>query len=290
MIIFSVIVPTLNSPTLHLTLDALKKQNYDSSKFEIIVVGYDNKQLDGVIFDYSDHPLSPAQARNRGAELARGHILAFTDSDCIPNSNWLAVLDEQFSDLTVNVVGGGVDYRSSDYWTQVDNLCMFYEYLYTYEKGERKQLPSLNLAIRRDVFDAIGGFDEHYPLPSGEDSDLTIRLRQQGYKLFFEPRAVIVHRPIRNSFRGLLRHSYYLGMYSPKVNPKYLQPEGLPYLLRSRLALSIFAPILAAFVTARAFIKYPGFRAHFKVIPWMFLAKMVWCYGAAVRPPDAFWD
>ena len=189
--LISVIVPNLNTLSVDRTISALDAQTFPHP-YEVIVVGMDKhgvvRESGKVHFDRSEFPLSPAQARNRGVKQAHGEILAFTDADCLPHPDWLAVIAERFADPAVTVLGGGVELDSSNYWTLADNLSMFYEYLAIHPAGERRQLPSLNLAIRRDVFEAVGGFDERYPRPAGEDADLTIRLRRMGHRLYFEPR------------------------------------------------------------------------------------------------------
>jgi len=70
------------------------------------------------------------------------------------------MLAERFTDPSVMVVGGGVDIRSHNFWTLADNISMFCNYLTSRPPGLRQQLPSLNLAIRRQVFHDVGGFDE----------------------------------------------------------------------------------------------------------------------------------
>jgi len=284
MITFTVIVPNLNSPFIDQTIQALERQSYNRDRYQVIIVGVDNlglvRQSDVVYFDRCEHPLSPAQARNRGARKAQGEILAFTDADCIPRPDWLAVLAERFASPNVAVVGGGVEFDVYNYWTLSDNLSMFYEYLAIHKPGERRQLPSLNLSIRRKVFEEIGGFDERYPRPSGEDADLTIRLRKRGYTLHFEPRAVVVHCPPRNRLIDLLRHGYYQGMYSTKVDSRYVE-EGLPLVLRSRLGLTTLAPLLAIVATLRMFFIYPNLRPYWYAAPAICLAKIAWCLGAA---------
>jgi glycosyltransferase involved in cell wall biosynthesis len=285
LITFTVIVPTLNSPFIDKTIQALEQQSYNRDSYQVIVVGTDNlglvRESDVVYFDRCEYPLSPAQARNRGAKRAQGEILAFTDADCQPHPDWLAVLAECFADPKVTVVGGGVWFNTTNYWTLADNLSMFYEYLAIHQPGERKQLPSLNLSIRRRVFEEIVGFDERYPRPSGEDADLTVRLRKRGHRLYFEPRAIVVHSSPRNRLIDLLRHGYYQGMYSTKIDKRYADEEKVPYILRTRLGLLTLAPLLAAVVTLRMFIIYPNLRSYWYASPAIYLEKIAWCLGAA---------
>ena len=282
---FSVIIPNLNSPTINKTIEAILDQQYDMQQVEIIVVGVDKHQQiktkPNVYFDNSIYPISPAVARNRGAAQAQGSIFVFIDADCIPQKNWLDVLSNRFKSPTTNIVGGGVAFNTQNYWALADNLSMFYEYLSIHTPGERLQLPSLNLAIRAHIFSEVGGFDERYPKPAGEDADLTIRLRNRGHRLFFEPHAVVLHAPPRHRFNDMLRHSYYQGMYSTKVDPRYGKEEGLPGLLRKPIGLTLSAPFLAWAVTAGIFIKFPRLFRFWYTFPALYLSKIAWCWGAA---------
>lgn len=290
MLFVSVVIPNLNAPTIAQTLSALETQTYNRNYYEVLVVGMDSwgmvRNSDLVRFISSEYPLSPAQARNCGAKEAKGDILVFTDADCIPYPNWLEILIERFEHPGVAVVGGSVEitpYQS--YWTFVDNLNMFYEYLAIHPRGERKQLPSLNLAIRREVFEEMGGFDEkRYPRPSGEDADLTIRLRKRGYRLYFEPRAIVRHNPPRNRIVDLLRHAYYQGMYSTKIDPRYASEGELPPALHYPLTLLIFAPFISIAATMRMFIFYPRLLKYWHTLPAIYLGKLAWCIGAAKSP------
>jgi cellulose synthase/poly-beta-1,6-N-acetylglucosamine synthase-like glycosyltransferase len=291
MIRFSIIIPTLHTPTLGRTVESLACQTY--APYQVIVVGMDKynlvREIEWVHFDRSDVPLSPAKARNRGTVQAQGDVIVFTDADCIAQPDWLFVLSERFADPAVVVVGGGVDFRSDNYWTLSDNISMFYEYLAIHQAGERMQLPSLNLAIRREAFEQVGGFDERYPRSSNEDGDLTIRLRLQGHRLYFEPRSVVAHQPFRNRLWDLLKHGYYQGMYSTKLDSRYVGEKGLPGWLRTRVGLICLPPLLSAGVMVRAFSKFLALLRYWYIVPAMFLSKMAWYFGAGFRPDEKMW-
>ncbi len=288
MLQFSVIIPDLNTPTIDKAVQAVEHQDYDRSRFELIVVGMDEFGLvhesEVTHFDRSDSPLSPSLARNRGANQAKGEILVFTDADCIPHPTWLSMMNERFTSPDVDVIGGGVEFDCSNYWTLADNLSMFYEYLAIHPAGERQQLPSLNLAIRRNVFIEAGGFDQRYPRPAGEDADLTIRLRKSGHPLFFEPRATVLHAPPRNHLPDLLRHGYFQGQYSTKVDPRYASESGLPSFFRTRFGLIAASPLLPVLVVTHMFSTYPSLSSYWRTVPAILLAKLAWCFGAAKRP------
>ena len=284
---FSVIVPNYNSPSVDQTIASLERQDFDRDRYEIIVVGTDDYHLipEGgqVRFIRSKDRISPAAARNRGAACAEGEIVAFIDADCVADPGWLAVLAARFADSSVIVVGGGVEFEKRRYWTLADNLSMFYAYRASCPPGYRRQLPSLNLAIRRITFQTIGGFDERYPRAAGEDADLTVRLRLQGHALVFEPRAVVVHRPARDRWVDLWRHGFYQGKYSVKVDPRFARSDGLIWPLRTRWGALLASPLLATMVAIHI-IAQSDLSAYWYTFPALWLAKLAWCVGAACRP------
>ncbi|MBS1250300.1 MAG: putative mycofactocin biosynthesis glycosyltransferase MftF [Chloroflexi bacterium] len=284
--LFSIIIPTLNAPFLGKTLTSLQEQTLGPKAFEVIVVGLDEA---GIVQEFKDirflsngEPLSPARARNWGSEAAQGEILAFLDADCTASPAWLSTLVERFQDPKVTVVGGGVEIPPANYWTLADNLSMFHAYLAEHPPGTRPMLPSLNLAIRKSTFEAVGGFDERYPRPAGEDADLSLRLRRSGHTLYFEPCAKVTHHPPRHTLSALLRHAFYQGKYSIKVDPRYPE-EGLPPLIRSRLGVLFTSPVLAAGATHRIF-RHTFLKKYWPTAPAIWLAKLAWCGGAAWRP------
>ena len=114
----SVIIPVFNdSERLQKCLAALDKQTYPQNLYEVIVV--DNasdqsieemvNQFEQAIATYESQPGSYA-ARNQGIKLARGEILAFTDSDCLPTTNWIEKgVEALLNEPKYTIVGGKIE-------------------------------------------------------------------------------------------------------------------------------------------------------------------------------------
>lgn len=281
----SVIIPNLNSPVVDRTLAALRGQDFDLSGVEVLVVGLDEPGLvqeDDLVSSISTvKPAPPGAARNIGVRESNGDLLCFTDADCVPHSCWLRTLSTCFDDPESTVVGGGVAFPPDNYWRLADNISTFHPYLHTSQPGTREQLPSLNLSIQRRAWGEVGPFDERYST-AGEDVDWTTRARLAGHTLRFEPRAVVTHLPQRSTFVDLWRHAVGFGQYSVKLDSRYQGARWRPFVLKHWLLTLLAAPIMAGWVTARAFSQRSMLRyAH--TIPAVFLAKIGWCWGAAQR-------
>lgn len=282
----SIVIPNLHSPVIDQTLLAIRQQHFDLSRVEVIVVGCDRHRLvhedELVRFLDTGRPVSPAVARNLGLAQAAGEVVVFTDADCVPAEDWLSNLMAAYGTTPGRtVVGGAVGFDDANYWTLSDNISTFYQFLPSRAPGRRLHLPSLNFSAYRSVLEAVGGFDERYPQPAGEDTDLSLRLRQAGHELYFEPRAVVYHRPPRQSLAALLRHARDFGRFTPRMRPEYGDLLGWPAPLRQPALILALSPLLAAGVTLRIFIADVALRRYWYTAPAIFLAKLAWCVGAA---------
>jgi cellulose synthase/poly-beta-1,6-N-acetylglucosamine synthase-like glycosyltransferase len=285
--LLSVVIPNLHSPVIDQTLAGLAAQTWPREQTEVVVVGLD-KYGHVARFPFARHiaterPVSPARARNLGAQATTGEIIVFLDADGVPHPDWLARYAAWFAAPAVAVVGGGIDFRwDAPYWSVCENVSAFYPTVVSAPPGERPNLPTLNLAVRRAALEQVGLFDERYPKAAGEDTDLTVRLRLAGHTLHFDPRIVVEHRPPRTTLRAILRKAADIGYYSLKVDPRYADRMGFPHLLRHPWTLRLAAPMVAAGVTLNIYRQRPGLRRRL-VWPGVYLAKLWWCWGAARR-------
>ncbi len=280
---FSIVIPNLNSPTIDQTIRALEEQREQVQSFEIIVVGLDEPGLipesTTVRFISSGNPVSPGMARSIGCRYATGNILCFLDADCIPRSDWLRRIAAGFQNPSVSVLGGGVECSENGFWVRCEYISSFHDYMITAAPGIREQLPSLNLIVRRSVFEQVGGFDE--TLAGGEDADLTIRLRANGHVLHFDPQVWVDHKPNRRTVQAVFRRTWWYAYHSMKIDPgwrAYLRPS-LP--LRHRRLLLVMSPLLALGITLKIFWSNRALWRWWYTAPAIFALKIMWCFGAA---------
>ena len=163
----SVVIPHLNEPDrLERCLRSIDRQRGGRVAFEVIVVDNGSREpVAGICRAFSGvrhvvEPVpGPGPARNRGAALARGRILAFIDADCVAQQGWVEAIAEAFQDPRVDVLGGDIRIlpRSAR-----RTALEAYEGLYSYRARlfvERHGYAATgNMAVRTEVFRRVGPF------------------------------------------------------------------------------------------------------------------------------------
>ncbi len=135
----------------------------------------------------------PASARNKGAECAKGEIIFFTDSDCVPAPDWIKTNIAHYSDPTVAVVAGSYDILNNE---SLLARCIHAEIIFRHQvlmPLYPKVFGSYNFSIRKKIFNQVGGFNTDYRYPSGEDNDLSYKVIQTGYKIYFARDSLVAH-------------------------------------------------------------------------------------------------
>jgi GT2 family glycosyltransferase len=220
---FSIVIPTYRRPErLADCLEALVGLDYPRDRFEVIVVDDGSEAVpEDVVSRFRERlPVAllvqphagPAAARNRGAERARGRVLAFTDDDCAPNGDWLKKLEARFAQTPECVVGGRTVNLLPGNPYATASQCLI-DYLYSYynmgSKGARF-FASNNLAIPADRFHALGGFDTTFPRAAGEDRELCDRCLHHGYGMIYAADALVYHAH-NLTFGSFLRQHFNYG-------------------------------------------------------------------------------
>lgn len=216
---FSVIIPTRNRrDDLRVCLSALASQDFPRENFEVIVCDDGSEEeLEPIVREAATRglrirrarqsPRGPAAARNLGIRHAVGTIVAMTDSDTLPDRQWLKKLAEAFEAHPDAVAVEGKVYAENE--GEFDPLG---------EGPSNKEggvFLTCNCAYRRDALLQIGGFDESFPFPAYEDAELAARAQQIG-SIAWQPEALVIHpqRPLtlRAVFNKLKHWEYILLM------------------------------------------------------------------------------
>jgi glycosyltransferase involved in cell wall biosynthesis len=190
----SIIVPAHNAGTdISECLGALKAAA--ESDTEIIVVDdastddtLSTAQRAGVAVFNLERNSGPAAARNYGARQARGDILFFVDADVVIAPDALQRVKKAFAKQSkLAAVFGSYDDkpRAQGMASQYRNL--LHHYVHQNGNPEASTFWAGCGAIRRSVFEEVGGFDEErFPRPSIEDIELGYRLRQLGHRILLD--------------------------------------------------------------------------------------------------------
>lgn len=209
----SVIIPVLNNiEELRKTLTALEAQTYPQKLYEVIVVDNGSKQdLSPVVSQFKQAKLTyepqPGSyiARNQGISIAGGEILAFTDSDCIPEPEWLVQGVAQLRSVkNCGLVAGKINFSYQD--PQQPTIVELYDsstflnqkrYIEQHHYGA-----TANLFTTKSVFKNVGNFNSG--LKSGGDKEWGQRVYQHGYRLVYSADTCIAH-PARASLSEIAR-------------------------------------------------------------------------------------
>lgn len=242
----SVVIGTRNrARLLAITLDHLRDQAYTRGD-EVIVV--DNGGTDATaevvrraaadfpvpLIYLVEHELGKSAAVNCGVRRARGAILALTDDDVQVAPDWIASIRRVFSDGTVDLAGGRVDpwWEAAPpwwlRWHRPDSSAMLsplalLHYGEPQDLGERTAVGA-NLIVRREVYDALGGFNpdlgrQQGTLLCGEDHDFCMRAAAR-YRCQYRPEIRVRHwvPKDRLRIRYFTRWFYWSGITNARLD------------------------------------------------------------------------
>jgi cellulose synthase/poly-beta-1,6-N-acetylglucosamine synthase-like glycosyltransferase len=230
--IASIIVPSYNAANkIAFCLDSLLQLDFPQEKREIIVV--DNNSTDKtkeIIFSYPVTYVFEAKktrgaARNKGISAARGKYIAFTDSDCIVDKNWLKILLEAIeSDDNVVACGGKITAYKTDNivekFTEKKNKLSQELAIDSDINFQVPRVVTANAIFLKEALEKVGLFDED--LITSEDTELGWRLSFNGFQMKYVPEAIVYHVHIR-SLINFLMHQFEYGCASNLVHRKYRQ-------------------------------------------------------------------
>jgi GT2 family glycosyltransferase len=228
---------------------------------EIVVVDASDGRLDHIRLRHQaevrwvqfDQPpgvtVSIPHQRNVGVRAAEGEIIVFTDAGCRPDPEWLPQLVKPLLQDEHIATGMTLSPPGSTGQSMADRLMM--ERILT-TRYNKEGISTINLAFRREVFDAVGGFDEGFAY--GSDIDFTWRVTDVGYRIRNVPEAIARHDA--GTLRRQLRRSYVYGKARMRLYRKH--PARLRYVLRDDLPVIAYPVFLLGLPLTLIFPFYPA--------------------------------
>lgn len=211
----SVAVSTHNRPTgVAALIAALERQTLPADKFEVVIVddasGDETRRVLEHVATSSplrlkvlrlDENSGPAVARNEAWRGSTAPIVAFTDDDCAPTPRWLEEGLKEIKRSPSVLVGATQPHPAQLHL--VDPLSRSMRVVHA------NFAPTCNVFYLRSDLETVGGFDEAFRLPVGEDTDLGWRVhRSLGRELRFAPAAVVYHDVRRRTFAQAIKETY----------------------------------------------------------------------------------
>ncbi|HVC56767.1 MAG TPA: glycosyltransferase [Stellaceae bacterium] len=257
----SVVVCAYNAErTMEACLASLETLNYPD--YEVVVVndGSTDRTLEiSERFPYCRIISQPNKglsvARNVGAEAATGEIVAYTDSDCVADPDWLLYLVAKMEESGLDACGG------PNFPPPEDNLVPAAvavspggptHVLISDEIAEH--IAGCNMAFRRDALLALGGFDPQYRA-AGDDVDICWRFQDAGHAIGFSAAAVVWHFR-RNTVKAYINQQRGYGKAEALVYAKH--PFRFNLFGQAKWLGRIYGDLSAALLLSRKPVIYAG--------------------------------
>lgn len=312
---YSVIIPVYNRPDeVNELLQSLAKQSFKD--FEVIVVedgssisceAIVEKYAGQLDLKYFSKPNSgPGQTRNYGAERSQGEYLIILDSDVILPEGYFDAIEKELQGSPVDAFGGPD--RAHHSFTDIQkaiNYSMTSFFTTGGIRGGKKKMDkfyprSFNMGVRREVYQALGGFSD---MRFGEDIDFSIRIFKGGYACRLFPDAWVYHKR-RTDLKKFFKQVHNSGIARINLYKKYPDSLKVVHLLPAVFTLGTFLLLLLTLlgvgfvlialyllfsesgyrcVTSEMVIMTLGFAAMFAALLPLLFYSLVVCVDATVR-------
>jgi cellulose synthase/poly-beta-1,6-N-acetylglucosamine synthase-like glycosyltransferase len=268
----SVVVCAYNAErTMDACLESLRTVNYPD--YEVIVVNDGSTDATLAISErhkavYDADPGGPRMsiisqpnkglsvARNVGAHAATGEIVAYTDSDCVPDPDWLAFLVFKFVRSGFVAVGGPNFPPPEPHLVPAAVAVSPGGPTHVLLNDEvAEHIPGCNMAFTKKALDEIGGFEPMYTA-AGDDVDLCWRLQNRGFAVGFSPAATVWHYR-RNSVKAYLKQQ--MGYGKAEALLYFKHPYRFNLLGQSRWLGRIYGELTTGIFSRRPIIYFGAF-------------------------------
>lgn len=199
MINVTIIIPVFNAQsTLEKLLNSIIQLNFPKEHMQVIFV--DNNSSDeslDILRNYDNAELlfetekqGSYAARNKAIDVARGDIIAFTDSDCIASPEWLKEGLKEMLTNNIDIVAGKVEFfydkkTAAEIYDSIVNMQN------EINVRDRKVGKTANLFVRKQLFHELGLFDAN--LKSGGDVAWTKNATDAGFSISYASKAIVYH-------------------------------------------------------------------------------------------------
>lgn len=275
----SIIIPALNEEKyIGSCLESIRQLDYPLDLIEVIVV--DNGSIDktreiAITFGYTVECLphvNVAALRNRGANIAKGDVLAFLDADCVVRKDWIEKALIKLQKAKVGIVGCSHSlavYKSSwieDAWKSQKRET----------EGYVIWVSSQNLIIKGTNFKLLNGFNSS--LSSCEDWEFCLKLKQElDLKVYSSFDVAVIHCKIRRTLKDFFKKELWYGKDILRIfiNSQFSLKNFNALLLAFFYALSLVGTVLSVgfiFLSGN-YLPLVGFLSGIMVLPFLLAVK-----------------
>ncbi|MBN8554727.1 MAG: glycosyltransferase family 2 protein [Deltaproteobacteria bacterium] len=285
----SVVIPSFQTPTYILSrcIDSVLNQIQSEDIVEIIVVDSSSKNLDSELLKYKDRVkfsfpnrrMFAGEARNLGASQATNQWIAFLDSDCIWNADWMKtaqILTKKYPNWIA--FNGGVHFEDLKFsWAFALHLMEFHEFLSSQNQSLRF-LHSGNLLIRRSFFKQVGGFRSDWLACEDIGFLKTIEdLPNLRSEIRYIPELSITHTAHLIKKENILEKArfmgYWRGFYDGDLPKEFkITPKKRFKIFGKFLGLAFFSAILSRSIKLKSFYLKEILFNFFKI----FQLNLIW--------------
>jgi glycosyltransferase involved in cell wall biosynthesis len=286
----SVVVIVLNmQKTIKKCLDSLIKLDYPPDSYEIIVVdGGSNDGTQEITASYPkikkkvDCRMNRGLARNLGVENSIGSIIAFTDADCEAERNWLTIhVATHFAHPNVAAVCGSILHEESNEKNFIIRAVNDGEFDVSSPKRFIYYLTTSNVSFKRKNLIEAGAFDEE--LHIGEDTILSSKIVERGFKILFEPSAKVIHHHYANFLKSSESDYFDIVKHGRiQFDLQFVQSKLKFRLPTSSSVVLFLLPSLILLRALRFFHKTRYLYNKLRIIrnsPFVFFYSFWWMYG-----------
>lgn len=239
---FSIIIPVYNDPHITDCLKSIAQLDYSRDEYEVIII--DNNcnpefsktlQADQVKFNFIYiQELQPGSyiARNAGLQITQGDYLAFTDSDCVVDTQWLKVIEEIFNSNEVDGVMGFAKGNNRNTIAKYEQMMYEANINQFVNESRLARIDTRNFAIKRKVYETIHGFSEK--LKYGGDMEYGARAHAAGLNIIFSKKVIVHHTNPIGLYKLLQKRmrQNYGNMLIRNLHPKKFIEHYFPHLKR----------------------------------------------------------